>query len=75
MVPPGTPKDRLNVLRKAFRSVMEDPKFLAEAKNSKLNVKHVTWQQIEKTIKKLFSMSPQMIESLEFIAGIKRKKP
>jgi tripartite-type tricarboxylate transporter receptor subunit TctC len=75
MVPPGTPKDRLNILRKAFRSVMEDPKFLAEAKNSKLNVKHVTWQQIEKTIKKLFSMSPQMIVSLEFIAGIKRKKP
>jgi len=74
MVPPGTPKDRLNILRKAFKAVMEDPRFLAEAKKSKLIVKHVTWQQVEKTIQQIFSMSPEIIEDLKIIAGIKRKK-
>jgi len=74
MVPPGTPKDRLNILRKAFKAVMEDPRFLAEAKKSKLIVKHVTWQQVEKTIQQIFSMPPEIIEDLQVIAGIKRKK-
>ena len=74
MVPPGTPKKRLNILRKAFKAVMEDPKFLADSKKSKLNINHVTWQQIEKTIQKMFSMSKQMKEDLRDITGIKKKK-
>ena len=58
----------------AFKAVMEDPKFLADAKKSKLNINHVTWQQIEKTIQKMFSMSKQMKEDLRIITGIKKKK-
>jgi len=36
MLPPGTPKERLSVLRKAFKATLKDPAFLAEAKKSKL---------------------------------------
>ena len=40
-VAPGTPKDRLDILRKAFAATMKDPQFLKDAKKSRLNVTHV----------------------------------
>ena len=33
-LPPGTPKERVAMLRKAYKAVMEDPDFLAEAKKA-----------------------------------------
>ncbi len=37
-MPPGVPKDRVEVLRKAFTATMNDPKFLAEAKRLKRDI-------------------------------------
>ena len=41
-VPPGTPKERLLLLRKAFADTMKDPKFIAEAKKSKFDATYVS---------------------------------
>ena len=30
VLPPGTPKERVNLLRKAFMDTMKDPEFLAD---------------------------------------------
>src|SRR4029079_13548378 len=35
-LPPGTPKDRLNVLRKSFMDTLKDPEFVAEVKKADL---------------------------------------
>jgi len=35
-LPPGTPKERLSMLRKAYKATLEDPAFLADANKSKL---------------------------------------
>ena len=53
---------------------MKDPQFVASAKKSKLNVSHVTWQQIEKSVEEIYSLSPKMREDLQVIAGLKKKK-
>jgi len=37
-VPPGTPKERLQLLRKAFADTLSDPEFMAEAKKVKFEV-------------------------------------
>ena len=37
-VPPATPKDRVETLRKAFADTLKDPEFLADAKKSKLDI-------------------------------------
>ena len=34
-LPPGTPKDRVQLLRKAFEATLKDPEFLADAKKSR----------------------------------------
>ncbi|MBI3000887.1 MAG: hypothetical protein HYY46_20920, partial [Deltaproteobacteria bacterium] len=36
--PPGTPKERAEILRQAFSATMKDPDFLADAKKSRLDI-------------------------------------
>ena len=72
-LPPGTPKERLSILRKAFKATLVDPKFLAEAKKSKLIINYVSGEDSEKYVNKMLSISPKAKESLQFLT-IKRKK-
>src|SRR6185369_5029832 len=37
-LPPKTPKDRVQIIRKAFMDTMNDPEFLAEAKKANLDI-------------------------------------
>ena len=74
MLPPGTPKERLSILRKAFKATLEDPKFLAQAKKSKLIINYVSGEQIEKYVDQLLAISPETKESLQFLVVKKKKK-
>ena len=47
---PGTPKPRVQLLRRAFANTLKDPDFLAEAKKASLDI-HYVW---EKRLKKSF---------------------
>jgi len=38
VLPPGTPKDRVQILRKAFLDTMKDPDFVADANKVKLDI-------------------------------------
>jgi len=66
-LPPGTPKDRVQVLRKAFDDTLRDPEFLADAKKSRLNVDPVTPEAIEKDISGLFKLDPVIVGKLKDI--------
>ena len=66
-LPPGTPKDRVQLLRKAFDSTLKDPEFLADAKKSKLNVDPVSPEAIEKDIANLFKLDPSLVNKLKDI--------
>lgn len=72
-VPPETPKDRLQILRKAFADTMKDPEFLAEATKSKFEATYVSAQEIEKRVDDILSMTPKARELLDFLM-IKAKK-
>ena len=73
-LPPGTPKERLSILRKAFRATLKDPKFLAQAKKSKLIINYVSGEESEKFVNQMLSISPKAKESLQFLIAKKRKK-
>ncbi len=72
-LPPGTPKEPLSILRKAFKATLEDPQFLTEAKKSKLVINHVSGQEIEKFVDQMLAISPETKKSLQFLV-IKKKK-
>jgi tripartite-type tricarboxylate transporter receptor subunit TctC len=66
-LPPGTPKDRVQLLRKAFDATLKDPDFVADAKKSKLNVDPVTPEAIESDISNLFKLDPAIVGKLKDI--------
>ncbi|MBI4529084.1 MAG: hypothetical protein HY695_35250 [Deltaproteobacteria bacterium] len=72
-VPPGTPKERLQLLRKAFAGTMKDPEFIAEAKKSKFEATYVSGEQVEKYVDQILSMTPRANELLSFLM-VKPKK-
>ncbi len=73
-VPPGTPKERLNILRKAFTATMQDPGFLADAKRSRLDLNPMPGDKIEKRVDEILSMSQKTKDSLSFLVRSKKKR-
>lgn len=66
-LPPGTPKERLSILRKAFKATLKDPEFLAQAKKSKLIINYVSGEEIEKFVDQILGISQKTKESLQFL--------
>lgn len=67
VAPPGVPKERAEILRKAYKATFRDPQFLAEAKKSKLALHHVPAKEIYQHVDRLLSISPKTKESLQFL--------
>lgn len=65
VLPPGTPRERLNVLRRAFEATLEDPRFLADARKSKLDVDHTPGEEVETLVEQIVNMPPKAKEILE----------
>ncbi|HEU4340397.1 MAG TPA: hypothetical protein VFU31_02385 [Candidatus Binatia bacterium] len=72
-VPPGTPKDRIAILRKGLANVLKDPALLQEAKKSKLVITAVSGEQTEKLVDEILSMPPDVKQSLAFLVRKKGK--
>lgn len=70
VAPPGTPKDRVQLLRKAFQDTMKDPELLADAAKSKLDIEPVTAEELEKTVAGLFKLSPSLVTKLKEIFAV-----
>lgn len=64
-LPPGTPKDRVQLLRKAFDATLKDAEFIADAKKSRLNVEPIAVEAIEKDIAGLFKLDAALITKLK----------
>ena len=71
MVPPKTPKDRLQALRLALQETVGDPEFLAEAKKSKLVIGKVTGEDIERSVDEILTITPAVKKKLMVIAPAK----
>jgi tripartite-type tricarboxylate transporter receptor subunit TctC len=61
LLPPGTPKDRVMTLRKAFMATMKDPEFLADAKKAKLDINPLDGAELESSVKEVFTLDPKLI--------------
>lgn len=64
VVAPGTPKERIAILRKAFIATMRDPEFAAELKKAKLDLNPLDGATLENNIKELFALDNALIPKL-----------
>ena len=68
---PGTPKDRVQLLHKAFIDTLKDPEFVAEAKKSNLEIDPLTGEEVEKIVGDLFNLNPATVTKLAAVLAVK----
>jgi tripartite-type tricarboxylate transporter receptor subunit TctC len=61
VLPPGTPKDRVQILRRAFIDTVKDPDFLADANKAKLDINPLDGAELEKNVREVFNLDPKLI--------------
>lgn len=61
VLPPGTPKDRVQILRKAFMDTMKDPEFLADAGKAKLDINPLDGAELERNVREVFNLDAALI--------------
>jgi tripartite-type tricarboxylate transporter receptor subunit TctC len=64
---PGTPKDRVQMLRKAYTDTMKDGAFLAEAKKANLDINPTDGAALEKNVLDIFNLEAPLIARLKEI--------
>ena len=66
-LPPGTPKDRLNILRDAFNATMKDKEFIAEIIKGNLEIQPLTGAEVETIARKLYQVDQSLVGKLREI--------
>ena len=64
-LPPGTPKDRLELLRQGFNATMKDPEFLAEMNKANLSINPLSGAEVEKIAASFFKLQPAQIARMK----------
>ncbi len=62
---PGTPKERVKILRDAHAKAMADPALLAEAKKGMMEVDPVGGEELQKLAEKMINQPPRVIERVK----------
>jgi tripartite-type tricarboxylate transporter receptor subunit TctC len=66
-LPPGTPKERVQILRKAYMDTMKDVDFVADAKKANLDLNPDDGLGLERNVKEIFSLPPSLVAKLKEI--------
>ncbi|MFM1813332.1 MAG: hypothetical protein RLZ98_27 [Pseudomonadota bacterium] len=72
--PPGVPKERVQMLRRAFDATMKDPEFMAEAKKQGLEINALTGEELSDRVMDLARTPLDIVAKTKEMAGIKDKK-
>src|SRR5262245_22653680 len=66
---PGTPPDRVKVLREAFDKMLKDPAFLDDIKKKKFELDPISGAELEVTVKEVMSQPAEIIDRLKKLLG------
>jgi tripartite-type tricarboxylate transporter receptor subunit TctC len=66
-LPPGTPKERVQILRNAYMKTMNDPELRMEAKNAKLDLNPDDGAELERNVQEVFDLEPSLVAKLKEI--------
>jgi tripartite-type tricarboxylate transporter receptor subunit TctC len=70
-VPPGTPQDRVQMLREAFVKTLNDKRLLEEAAKMKIMVSPTSGEQVTKIVNQLRQVSPDTLEQFKTLLSVK----
>lgn len=67
IAPPGTPAERIAILRDAYTKAMQNPELLAEAKKARMDVEPVTGEQLQALVKRVMVQPPAVMKRVKKI--------
>lgn len=70
LAPPETPKDRVDLLRKAFDATMKDKDFIAEADKQSLDIRPMDGETLTRLVMETVSTPPDIIEKVRKIVEV-----
>jgi tripartite-type tricarboxylate transporter receptor subunit TctC len=62
LLPPGTPKDRVQILRQAFMDTVKDPEFIADATKAKLDINPLDGAELERNVHAVFDLDAALVQ-------------
>jgi tripartite-type tricarboxylate transporter receptor subunit TctC len=65
--PPGTPPERVEILRRAFDATMKDPEFLADAERQHLDISPMTGEQVQDIITKILTTPKDIVAKAQAV--------
>jgi tripartite-type tricarboxylate transporter receptor subunit TctC len=65
VLPPGTARDRVEIIRKAFADTMKDGEFIDDTKKSKLGIDPLTGEELHRTVTRLFKLDRDVVAKLK----------
>ncbi|MBI4529078.1 MAG: hypothetical protein HY695_35220 [Deltaproteobacteria bacterium] len=66
---PGTPPERVKLLRAAYAAALKDPELLAEAKKGKMDVEFVAGEELQALAQEVMSQPPEVTDRVKRILG------
>ena len=67
--PPGTPPDRVKILRDAYAKALADPELLAEAAKRNWDVEPLSGEELESRAKEVIHQPAEVIEKMKWVLG------
>jgi tripartite-type tricarboxylate transporter receptor subunit TctC len=67
VLPPGTPKDRIELLRKAFHDTLEDKAFVAEMEKAELGIDPISGDELRNMVTELGTLDAAFLSKLKVI--------
>ena len=67
VLPPNTPKERVQMLRKAFTDTLTDSDFVAEAKKGNIEINPVNGEELAKSVHSVLQLEPSLVAKLKEI--------
>jgi tripartite-type tricarboxylate transporter receptor subunit TctC len=64
-VRPGTPADRVAMLRAAFAKVVRDPQFLADAAKAQIDIDPISAEEVTKDFAEMMNQSPEALAAMQ----------
>ncbi|HLN85547.1 MAG TPA: tripartite tricarboxylate transporter substrate-binding protein, partial [Candidatus Limnocylindrales bacterium] len=68
-VTPGTPPDRVKILREAYLKTLKDPELVAEAKRQRWDIDPLSGEEMEQLSKEVMSQPKDVIERMKWVLG------
>jgi tripartite-type tricarboxylate transporter receptor subunit TctC len=71
MAPPGTPADRVKILREAYAKALRDPELIAEAQKGRWSIEPVSGEELQSLADRIMVQPPEVVNQVKKILRVK----